>query len=205
VKFMRPAVGRKAASRRSVLIGLIALSCWIFQGWAYAQKAITPEQETFTNLELTLPPPGSKERFYQLSRVASAAYDAGDYEKADAYANELLSEADRNSGNWYYGDAIFYGNTTLGLVALKRDNNISQADNYLLAAGKTPGGPDLNSFGPNMLLAQELLKAGERDVVLDFIGECGRFWKGDPGRLSKWKEEIDKGEMPDFAPNLKYR
>ena len=63
--YMRSAPGWKAAARRAVLIGLIALSCWIFQGSAYAQKAITPEQETFTNLELTLPPPGSKERFYQ--------------------------------------------------------------------------------------------------------------------------------------------
>jgi hypothetical protein len=53
VTYMRSAPGWKAAARRAVLIGLIALSCWIFQGWAYAQKAITPEQETFTNLELT--------------------------------------------------------------------------------------------------------------------------------------------------------
>jgi len=169
-----------------------------------AKVTMTSQQEALSNLEKTLPPADSKERFFKLSQVAAAAYDAGNYDKAQAYANELLSDANQYQGNWNYGNAIFYGNLMLGRVALKRDNNTSAAESYLLAAGRTPGSPQLNSFGPNMILAQDLLKQGERDVVLDFIDEWGKFWKADNGRLSEWKNSIDQNETPNFAPNLSY-
>jgi len=164
---------------------------------------MTPQEEIFSNLEKSLPS-DPQDRFFKLSEVAAAAYDAGDYDKAETYANELLSDADRNRTNWNYGNAIFHGNMILGLVALKRDNNVSQADNYLLAAGRTPGSPQLMSFGPNMSLAKDLLAAGERDTVLDFLDECGKFWKADGGKLSEWKKTIQSGGTPDFGSNLNY-
>ncbi len=106
---------------------------------------MTPQEETLSNLEKSLPS-DPQARFFKLSEVAAAAYDAGDYDKAETYANELLSDADRYRTNWNYGNAIFHGNMILGLVALKRDNNVSQAESYLLAAGRTPGSPQLDQF-----------------------------------------------------------
>jgi len=189
--------------KRTVLIAVLALSCSIYQGAAIAEKAMTPQEEIFSNLEKSLPS-DPQDRFFKLSEVAAAAYDAGDYDKAETYANELLSDADRNRTNWNYGNAIFHGNVILGLVALKRDNNVSQAESSLLAAGRTPGSPQLDSFGPNMTLAKDLLAAGERDTVLDFLDECGKFWKADGGRLSEWKKTIQSGGTPDFGSNLNY-
>jgi hypothetical protein len=139
-----------------------------------------------------------------LSEVAAAAFDAGDYDKAETYANELLSDANTYRTNWNYGNAIFHGNMILGRVALKRDNNVSRAESYLLAAGKTPGSPQLMSFGPNMSLANDLLIAGERETVLEFIDECSKFWKADGGKLSDWKTTIQGSGTPNFAPNLGY-
>jgi hypothetical protein len=48
---------------------------------------------------------------------------------------------------------------------------------------------------------------GSVPLALSMLAElerhCIEIWRS--RRLSEWKEEIDKGEMPDFAPNLKYR
>jgi hypothetical protein len=189
--------------KRTILIAMLALSCSIYQGSAVAEKAMTPQQEMFSNLEKSLPT-DPQARFFKLSEVAAAAYDAGDYDKAETYANELLSDADRYRTNWNYGNAVFHGNMILGLVTLKRDNNLSQAESYLLAAGRTPGSPQLDSFGPNMSLAKDLLAAGEQNTVLDFLDECGKFWKADFGKLSEWKKTIQNGGTPEFGPNLNY-
>ncbi len=55
-----------------------------------------------------------------------------------------------------------------------------------------------------MRLAQELLTAGERTAVLDFLCECQSFWKMGDARLASWSEAIRAGQAPDFGPNLKY-
>jgi hypothetical protein len=54
----------------------------------------------------------------------------------------------------------------LGLLALRNDD-VATARSQLLEAGKTPGSPQLNSFGLNMMPASELLKRGERDAVIE--------------------------------------
>ena len=186
-----------------ILIALLALSCAIYQGSARAEKAATPQEEILSNLEKSLPSE-PKERFFKLSEVAAAAFDAGDYDKAETYANELLSAASNYRTNWNYGNAVYSGNLILGRVALKRDNNVSQAESYLLAAGKTPGSPQLDSFGPSMTLAKEMLLAGERDAVVDFLDECGNFWKTGADTLSDWKKTIRNGDTPNFGSNLNY-
>ena len=73
-----------------------------------------------------------------------------------------------------------------------------------LESGKTKGSPNLNSFGPNMSLAKELLELGERDAVLEYLDLCGRFWKSGSDSIDQWKEEMARGEIPAFGPNLVY-
>ena len=189
--------------KRRILIALLALACAIYQGAARAEKAATPQAEVLSNLEKSLPS-DPQERFFKLSEVATAAFDAGDYDSAETYANELLSLASNYRTNWNYGNAVYSGNLILGRVALKRDNNLSQAESYLFAAGKTPGSPQLDSFGPSMTLAKEMLAAGERDAVVDFLDECGNFWKTGADTLSDWKKTIRDGETPNFGSNLNY-
>jgi len=165
----------------------------------------------FAQLEAGLPADGV-DRFYTLARVAIAAFDASDYPKAETYANEALALApqyreDRSYHDRSYGDAIFYGNMVLGRVALRRDYNIPKAKAALIASGQTPGSPTLNSFGPNMNLAKDLLEAGERDTVLQFFDQCRAFWKPplQMRRLDEWVAVV-KGccRMPDFGANLNY-
>jgi hypothetical protein len=80
--------------------------------------------------------------------------------------------------------------------------NVEEAEQRLLAAGRTSGSPNLNSFGPNMRLARDLLERGRQDVVLEYFELCRVFW---PRReLDRWAEQVKAAEMPDFGANLAY-
>ena len=75
---------------------------------------------------------------------------------------------------------------------------------YLLDASSTPGSPQLNSFGPNLTLAKELLERGQGPVVLEFFARCKNFWKMDRGKLDEWSATIRGGGIPQFTQNLNY-
>jgi hypothetical protein len=72
----------------------------------------------------------------------------------------------------------------------------------LLKAGATPGSPQLNSFGPNMALAKELLDKGEREAVLEYFTLCSKFWDRD--ELKEWMALVKDGVTPKFGANLVY-
>jgi len=142
-------------------------------------------------------------RFYALKDLAETAFDAGELGKAQSYANELLSLGSSYPKDWNYGNAIYYGNFVLGRVAL-RGNETNKAKTLLLAAGHTPGSPQLNSFGPNVMLAKELLDKGERETVLEYFALCKSFWKMDRGLLDEWSATVRGGGVPVFRSNLNY-
>lgn len=136
-----------------------------------------------------------EDRCNLLPDAAKAALEAGDVEKARGYAEEVLAQSGSD------GDQVHQGHLILGRIAL-RAGDMAKAREHLLAAGKTPGSPALNSFGPNMLLAKELLEKGEREGVLEYFRLCGSFWKKD--KLDAWAREVRAGEIPDFGANLEY-
>jgi hypothetical protein len=72
----------------------------------------------------------------------------------------------------------------------------------LLAAGNSPGSPQLNSFGPNMSLAKDLLENGDRETVLQYFEFCRKFWSMGQDKLNQWAENVKAGRMPDFGANL---
>ena len=139
---------------------------------------------------------------YLLDDLAKTAFDAGETNKAKMYAEQMLQEASLQKKDWNRGNDIFFGNFILGRLALKA-GEIEQAKHFLIEAGKTPGSPQLNSFGPNMTLAKELLEKGQTEAVLEFFGLCARFWRYQP-RLSEWTATVKQGTIPDFGANLDY-
>jgi uncharacterized membrane protein YeaQ/YmgE (transglycosylase-associated protein family) len=142
-------------------------------------------------------------RFYALDSAAKESFNVGKIENANDYAKELLKLAPNFRGNWNYGNAIQDGNLVLGRIAV-RDGRIAEAKNYLLEAGKSPGSPQMNSFGPNMSLAKDLLEKGERDTVLQYFELCRKFWTMDYGKLDEWSQEVRAGKIPRFGANLVY-
>jgi hypothetical protein len=130
-----------------------------------------------------------------LPDLAKACFEAGEYGKAREYATRLRTRTTP--------EAIHDSNLVLGRLAL-RAGDLAAARRHLLEAGTTPGAPSLNSFGPNMTLAKELLERGGAETVLEYFNRCGRFWKGDEGRLEKWSKLVRAGKTPDFGANLSY-
>lgn len=165
------------------------------------KEAASKALEQFENA-LSLTPEGDK-RFYMLSDLAKQAFEAGDFNKASEYATELLKKTPQYRSDWNYGNAIHHGNLILGRIALEY-GQLEKAKKYLLEAGKTPGSPQLNSFGPNMTLARELLEKGERDIVITYFQLCGKFWKMGTTRLKNWTSIVKGGKIPDFGANLSY-
>jgi len=170
---------------------------------ALLEMAPTTAQEQLAALEKANPSASELDRFYDLPNLAKLAFNADDLQKAEIYARELLKMAPKYPKDWNYGNAIFDGNFVLGRLALRR-GDVKSADDYLLQAGRTPGSPQLDSFGPNMTLAKELVDRGESDVVLQYLALCKHFWDLDRGRLDEWSTAIRNGTVPSFEGQLNY-
>ena len=136
------------------------------------------------------------------SSPATQALNTGDMAAAREIARSTLTSA-TDPNHWDYGNKVHYGNLILGHVAL-RQGNIEEAKSYLLKAGRTPGSPQLDSFGPNMSLARDLLLMDEPKVVLKYLDLCEAFWDPRFEGLQTWKADVRAGRKPDFGANLSY-
>ncbi len=134
------------------------------------------------------------------STYARIAVEAGELDKAQASAERCLAQV----ATLEFKDAgIHECNLILGRVALRR-GDLKRAGEYLLAAANVEGKGALSSFGPNMMLARELLEKGQRDIVLEYFRRCSKFWSYDRGQLARWAEQVRAGEIPQFGANLVY-
>ncbi len=143
------------------------------------------------------------ERLYDLPGAAQSAFEAEDYERAASYSKEALGLAQQPDFIDNNADAIHYGNIVLGRIAL-RHGDIAGASGYLLQATAIKSSPHLETFGPNMMLAKELLDKGESKSVVEYLSLCGKFWKDDDGKLTQWRSTVLAGNTPDFGANLRY-
>jgi len=160
-------------------------------------------QEQLAGLEEATSGLSGKMLFYRLPDLAKRALNAGETDKARTYSKQLLDMAPQYPKDWNYGNAIYYGNFVLGRIAVQA-GDLAAAGRYLLAAGATPGSPSLDTFGPNVTLAKELLEKGQSGVVLQYLVLCKNFWKMDRGKLDEWGATVRSGGIPDFKGNLNY-
>lgn len=141
--------------------------------------------------------------FVHLGRRLLKAYAKRDYFLVSDIALRYLDLAEANPASRNYGNAIHQANTLLGLVELHR-GRIDRATDYLLSSARTPGSPQLKTFGPNMLLADRLLALGQRRAVVRYLKACRRLWLLSFGTLRVWAWQIEHGATPDFGANLSY-
>lgn len=142
-----------------------------------------------------------EEKAILLRHLLTSAFEAGDFNYARAWALEVSNQA-ASKHSWTLADPLHHAQIVLGRIALV-NGDLAEAKRRLLQAGQTSGSPVLKSFGPNMMLAKELLEKGERDTVIKYSEECATFWK-DQGKLQQWTARVRAGEMPEFGANLVY-
>ena len=99
------------------------------------------------------------------------------------------------------------GNTTLGLVELRR-NNLAKAKDHLLASVRAPlrqGYNDLLKIDTR--LARELYEKGEKTTVQEFLKLCLELpnfkvypesYADEIKDLKLWQDQISKGIKPNF-------
>jgi hypothetical protein len=74
------------------------------------------------------------------------------------------------------------------------------AAQHLLAAGSTWGSPQLDAFGPDLNLANQLLDHGQTSTVVDYLRSCQQFWKLGQDRLEQWITQLQAGHRPILSP-----
>ncbi len=130
--------------------------------------------------------------------LAEAAIEGGEMNLAKSLATSLLGRiSDQVPWTWTSGNIVHKANILWGRVALREDK-LDEAKQYLLRAGKTPGSPQLNSYGPDFHLARELLEEGEVGAVLEYLGLVRVFWNNAPALqiLEQSEQEIRAGKIP---------
>ena len=142
-----------------------------------------------------------RRRYYRLGKIAMMAWEAGAFLKAHQYAAELLEIAEHYRSDWNFGNAIHDGNILLGRLSL-REGDIEEACRRLLEAGRTPGSPQLNSLGPDLTLAQELLGANRKEAVLQYLELCSHFWALGQQSLEQWRMTIIANQTPNFEQTI---
>jgi hypothetical protein len=107
-------------------------------------------------------------------KLAIRSLETGDTKAATRYAEDWLN-ATTNRRSYYYGTVMHNANQIMGVSALK-EGRVADAKDYLLKAGGSPGSPQLNSSGPHMFLAQQLLEKNEKEAVIQYLDLAAKFW-----------------------------
>ena len=169
----------------------------------FADHQAQVRQKNELNRQINVLKESATNRFYSLGDAGKDAFEAGETEEAQELAQELLNLAPNYEDNWNYGNAVQDANLVFGRIAVTQ-GRLDDAKQFLIKAGQSPGSPQMDSFGPNMSLAKDLLEKGETEVVLEYFELCRKFWKLDKGSLDQWSREVQAGEIPDFGANLLY-
>lgn len=129
---------------------------------------------------------------------------AGDSQPIHDRIASLRSELPEDPLDWNYGNVFHKLMTLSGLQALIKEDDLALAKSCLIMSSQIQGSPQLNSFGPNMLLAKSLLDRGEFETVELYLEQCKSFWEMGTTTLDNWIGEVRAHKIPDFSANLNY-
>jgi hypothetical protein len=166
---------------------------------------VHPPSQELERLEINCFREGGYRRLAYLPEMAKLALWLGDREKADGYASEVLTllSPRRSNPTEEDGKEIHDANMVLGLLAVMKGDLVG-AKKFLLASARTQWSSyEAKTLGPNLSLANELAKRGEREVVAEYLETCPYFRTVQrSGLTSKWIADIRDGRVPDFGPFL---
>ncbi len=114
-------------------------------------------------------------------------------------AAEAVQWGKSNSGHWDAGNAVHWGHIAIGFVHLER-GDVDMAANHLLEAGKCEGSPQLDTFGPDLELANRLIEANQCSAVVEYLRLCSTFWQTRRRVVEKWILALARGKTFKLRP-----
>ena len=166
---------------------------------------VHPPSQELERLEINCFRESGYRRLAYLPQMAKLALWLGDSEKADSYASEVLTllSPRRSNPAEEDGKEVHDANMVLGLLAVMKGDLVG-AKTLLFASAQIQWSSfDARTLGPNLSLANELAKRGEREVVTEYLETCPYFrTQRHNGITSKWIADIRDGRVPDFGPFL---
>lgn len=153
-------------------------------------------RDDLAKLALELAKSNGARRLPFLPRAAKLALWIGNIDTAEKYAMETL-RLDPPNSSFHDGEAIHDGNMVLGLITLRR-GDVDSARAYLRQSLHANESLVMRTTGVNLSLASELLRHGEREVVISYLESVGRFWVSGRRVIDMWITKIRSGEDPEF-------
>lgn len=189
-------IAKRKLARDSVSFTELLSKGLINDAHRYVVLTKDPKEQNDKFLELLNIATRQKDRYLILTDAIKSMARAKNYTDARNYAIELLDIAKSIKKGWNYGNAIHSANIVLGMVALN-SRQLDEAGNFLLDAGKTPGSPQLDTFGPNLMLANELIDVNRKEVVRKYLFLIKSFWDNSE-EIDNWISALDDGCKPIF-------
>jgi hypothetical protein len=102
--------------------------------------------------------------------------------------------------------SVHQAHIVLGKIALAR-HDVGDAANHLDHAGQAASrsSPAMATYGPDLTLAQDLLRRGQTEPVASYLEGCREAWPIGRDQLDDWISQIRGGNVPDLtvAPNVR--
>lgn len=137
------------------------------------------------------------------SNLMLAAYRAGELTEAERLARQILLSRQASTTPPETSTYAHNAFTILGLAAASRNNIAAAKENLILSIQGIDAELSTKIGQPNFALAEALLKAGEKAVVLEYLTKCQKFdgWDGAKPKIGRYLEEIQSGQRNSFAPD----
>ncbi len=138
-----------------------------------------------------------------LPNLANAEFEARDDAAAERDAQRLLELAQANpKARESRGSDSRGANRAGARSARSRQQTAGPGTRLLESARVRKSSPGLSTAGPKLTLAQDLIEAGERDVVLQYLDLCRAFWTNDQGKIDRYVKLVKSASAPDLLARI---
>jgi tetratricopeptide (TPR) repeat protein len=136
-----------------------------------------------------------RRKFFHLTKRPRAAYNRGDYDAAQKFADQLLSSTQHSQDDRrHLGYALHVGHVVLGQLELKRGDKKAAREHLMLAAD-IPTSDRLRDHGADLSLAADMVLAFEKSAALEFAEKMDPYWKDDWLQADEWIAAVAAGEI----------
>ncbi len=132
--------------------------------------------------------------FLQVLNAAQACFVAGYYEDSKQFTEHLKDNWGSFDRYTTEGGMLNEYHTLMGRHALREGRREEAVEHLLKSVDVQRPSATMQSFGPNTILARELLLKGENEAVLAYLDRISEFWKTEPVEI--WKDKINRGRIP---------